>query len=42
MPGKKRAFSAYLGGWANYLDTCDNAAADGYRGFRLSGVSEKV
>ena len=42
VPGKKRAFSAYLGGWANYLDTCDNAAADGYRGFRLSGVSEKV
>ena len=42
VPGKKRAFSAYLGGWANYLDTCDNSAAEGYRGFRLSGVSEKV
>ena len=42
VPGKKRAFSAYLGGWANYLDTCDDAAAHDYRGFRLSRVSEKV
>lgn len=42
VPGKKRSFSAYLGGWANYLDTCDDAAANDYRGFRLSKVSEKV
>ncbi len=42
VPGKKRSFSAYLGGWANYLDTCDNAAKDDYRGFRLSRVSEKA
>jgi cyclohexanone monooxygenase len=38
VPGKKRAFTPYLGGWSNYLDTCDDVAAQGYRGFRLSAT----
>jgi cation diffusion facilitator CzcD-associated flavoprotein CzcO len=35
VPGKPRNFPAYLGGLGRYRETCDDAAAEGYRGFRL-------
>jgi hypothetical protein len=38
IPGKKRSFLPYLGGWSNYLDTCDHVAPQGYRGFALSAI----
>jgi cyclohexanone monooxygenase len=37
VPGKPRVFLPYLGGLPLYRETCDDVAADGYRGFVLSG-----
>ena len=37
VAGKKRAFSAYVGGWSNYLDICDSVETD-YRGFTLGRI----
>jgi cyclohexanone monooxygenase len=36
IPGKPRVFMPYIGGVGAYRQTCDEIAADGYRGFRLS------
>jgi cation diffusion facilitator CzcD-associated flavoprotein CzcO len=37
IPGKPRLFLPYIGGVGNYRNHCDGVAADGYRGFVLSG-----
>ncbi|GAA1838381.1 NAD(P)/FAD-dependent oxidoreductase [Pseudonocardia alni subsp. carboxydivorans] len=37
VPGKPSVFMPYAGGFARYAATCADVAADGYRGFRLSG-----
>ncbi len=36
IPGKPRVFMPYIGGVGAYRRTCDEIAADGYRGFSLS------
>jgi cyclohexanone monooxygenase len=36
VPGKPRVFMAYLGGADHFREVCDEIAADGYRGFRLT------
>jgi cation diffusion facilitator CzcD-associated flavoprotein CzcO len=36
IPGKKRVFMPYVGGFAPYQKHCDDVASDGYRGFALS------
>jgi cyclohexanone monooxygenase len=36
VPGKPRVFLPYVGGFPQYCSTCDDVAADGYRGFRLA------
>jgi cation diffusion facilitator CzcD-associated flavoprotein CzcO len=36
VPGKPRVFLPYVGGFPQYRSTCDDVAADGYRGFRLT------
>jgi cyclohexanone monooxygenase len=36
IPGKKRVYMPYFGGFDRYSALCDEIAADGYRGFRLS------
>jgi len=36
IPGKKRVYMPYFGGFERYWKYCDKVAADGYRGFKLS------
>ena len=36
IPGKPQVFMPYIGGVGAYRDTCDEIAAEGYRGFTLS------
>jgi cyclohexanone monooxygenase len=36
IPGKPQVFMPYIGGVGTYRDTCDEIAAEGYRGFALS------
>jgi cation diffusion facilitator CzcD-associated flavoprotein CzcO len=36
VPGKPRVFLPYVGGFPQYRSTCDDVAANGYRGFRLT------
>ena len=36
IPGKPRVFLPYVGGFGNYTAICNEVAAAGYRGFRLS------
>jgi cyclohexanone monooxygenase len=36
VPGKPQVFMPYIGGVGVYRQTCDDVAADGYRGFVLS------
>ena len=36
IPGKPRVFMPYIGGVGSYRQTCDEVAAQGYRGFRLA------
>jgi cyclohexanone monooxygenase len=36
VPGKKRVFMPYIGGWRAYRDRCNEIAADGYSGFSLT------
>ena len=36
IAGKARGFLPYIGGFKNYIDHCEDVAADGYRGFALS------
>ena len=38
IPGKPRVFMPYAGGMVPYRRICDEVAADGYRGFVLSGA----
>lgn len=38
VPGKPRVFMPYIGGVGTYRTTCDEVAADGYRGFTLTGA----
>ena len=37
IPGKKRVFMPYVGGFAPYREHCDEVVAEGYRGFSFSG-----
>jgi cation diffusion facilitator CzcD-associated flavoprotein CzcO len=39
IPGKPRVFMPYIGGVGAYRHTCDEIAADGYRGFRLASAA---
>jgi cyclohexanone monooxygenase len=42
IPGKPRVFMPYVGGVAAYKKKCDEIAAKGYEGFRLSaGIEER-
>jgi hypothetical protein len=36
IPGKPRVFMPYAGGLAHYRKICDDVAATGYKGFRIS------
>jgi cation diffusion facilitator CzcD-associated flavoprotein CzcO len=36
IPGKKRVFMPYVGGFAPYRERCDEVAANGYEGFAFS------
>jgi cyclohexanone monooxygenase len=38
VDNKPRVFLAYVGGFADYIARCEEIAAAGYRGFRLSSV----
>ncbi len=40
IPGKPRVFMPYIGGVGAYREICDDIAAKGYTGFRLSSGSE--
>ena len=40
IPGKPRRFLPYVGGLGNYRKTCDEVAAQGYTGFRLSSIEQ--
>ncbi|MBN8904069.1 MAG: cyclohexanone monooxygenase [Rhodospirillales bacterium 69-11] len=40
VPGKPRVFMPYIGGVGAYRAICDEIAADGYRGFRLTAPSQ--
>jgi cation diffusion facilitator CzcD-associated flavoprotein CzcO len=42
VPGKPRVFMPYAGGFARYTRTCDEVAADGYRGFVLTPAGREV
>ena len=42
VPGKKRVYMPYFGGFARYLKTCEEIVADGYRGFQLSRTGENA
>jgi cyclohexanone monooxygenase len=39
IPGKPQVFMPYIGGVGAYRNTCDDVAADGYRGFALTARS---
>jgi cyclohexanone monooxygenase len=36
VPGKPRVFMPYIGGFGTYRQTCEDVAAKGYEGFRLT------
>ena len=42
IPGKPRIFMPYVGGFATYRARCDEVAASGYQGFRLSSRQAAV
>ena len=42
VPGKKRVYMPYFGGFDRYVEICEEVAADGYRGFHLSRASGKA
>jgi cyclohexanone monooxygenase len=42
VPGKPRVFLPYIGGVPLYREICDGIAADGYRGFTLTGGPHAV
>jgi cyclohexanone monooxygenase len=35
IPGKPRIFMPYVGGFPQYVETCNRIAAEGYSGFAL-------
>ena len=35
IPGKKRVYMPYFGGFNRYLALCEEIASDGYRGFNI-------
>jgi cyclohexanone monooxygenase len=37
IPGKPRVFMPYIGGVGRFREVCDEVAAKGYQGFRISG-----
>ncbi|WP_160119978.1 flavin-containing monooxygenase [Rhodovarius lipocyclicus] len=39
IPGKPQVFMPYIGGVGTYRQICEEVAAEGYRGFALSGAS---
>ena len=39
IEGKPRVFMPYIGGVGAYREKCDEIAANGYEGFRLSGAT---
>ncbi len=41
VPGKPRVFMPYVGGVTAYKKKCDEVAAKGYEGFRLSAITEE-
>jgi len=40
IPGKPRVFMPYVGGVGPYREKCDQVAADGYEGFRLTPAGQ--
>jgi len=42
VPGKKRVYMPYFGGFDRYCDLCEAVAGDGYRGFTLSRHGQPV
>ena len=40
VPGKPRVFMPYIGGFPQYTGICDDVAAEGYRGFKLTPASD--
>jgi cyclohexanone monooxygenase len=40
VPGKPRAFLAYVGGHQHFAKVCSDVAENGYRGFLLGGAAE--
>jgi cyclohexanone monooxygenase len=40
IPGRPRVFMPYIGGFAGYQEVIDKVAADGYRGFELTGPAD--
>ena len=42
IPGKPQVYMPYFGGWNRYLRICEEAVADGYRGFHLSRTGGKA
>lgn len=38
VPGKPRVFMVYVGGFGNYVTSCDTIAANGYEGFVFDAV----
>jgi cyclohexanone monooxygenase len=41
VPGKPRVFMPYVGGVGTYRQKCDEVAAGGYRGFRITSISSE-
>ena len=42
VPGKKRVFMPYIGGWRTYRDKCNEIAAEGYAGFAFTRTPTPV
>ena len=42
IPGKPQVFMPYIGGVGAYRDTCDDIAADGYRGLRIDCAGSRA
>ena len=40
IPGKKRVFMPYVGGFLPYSQRCEEVVAKGYEGFAFSAVSD--
>jgi len=40
IPGKPRIFMPYIGGVGAYRQICNDVAAKGYQGFRMTGAEQ--